>query len=100
MTFWTSCDAQGTLLDTSVNHPDSDVHSVEHNFAQQIKDGKLPDLPDILDNNPSIRDICSLTTDTKSNVDIKDRIKDIKGDASQYAVKVYSGSKIGGTPKW
>ena len=97
ITFWTSCDASGTLVDTSVNHPDSNVHSVEHDFAEQIRDGLLPDL---MISDASIRDICSLTKETKPNEDIKKRIKNIKGDASEYAVKVYSGSKIGGSPKW
>ena len=98
ITFWTSCDASGTLVDTSINHPDSNVHSVEHDFAQQIKDDELPDL--VEPKGKKIRDICSLTTETKPNEDIKERIKNIKGDASEYAVKVYSGSKNGGSPKW
>merc|ERR1712227_765120 len=99
VTFWTSCDAGGSLLDTDVNYPDSNVHSVERDFAQQIRDGYLPDLPDLVDVNTSIRDICSLTKDTK-DINMKERIKNIKGDASEYAVKVYSGSKSGNTPKW
>ena len=99
MTFWTSCDAQGSLLDTNVNYPDSNVHSVERDFAEQIRDGYLPDLPDLVDDNTSIRDICSLTKDT-NDANMKERIKNIKGDASEYAVKVYSGSKSNGAPKW
>ena len=96
--FWTKCESDGQLLDVSVNYPGSDANSVEHDFTAQVTEGRLPDLvrPDV-----SIRDICSLTKDTTSSVDLKNIIKDIKGDASVAAVKVYKGTKnMGGAPQW
>ena len=98
VTFWTKCESDGELLDVDVNYPGSDAHSVEKDFTAQVTDGQLPDLvrPDV-----SIRDICSLTEETTSTVDLKNIIKNIKGDASVAAVKVYKGNKDGtGNPQW
>merc|ERR1739841_457183 len=90
VTFWTNCEADGALLDVDVNYPGSVAHSVENDFSTQVTAGT-----------PSIRDICSLTEETTSSSDLKNIIKNIKGDASVAAVKVYKGTKDGsGNPQW
>ena len=98
MTFWTNCESDGQLLDVNVNYPGSDAHSVENDFTTRVTGGRLPDLvkPDV-----PIRDICSLTEETTSSTDLKNIIKNIKGDASVAAVKVYKGTQDAtGNPQW
>merc|ERR1711971_1241333 len=97
---FTNLPEAGALLDVNVNYPGSDAHSVENDFSTQVTGGLLPDLV-VTAVMPSIRDICSLTEETTSSTDLKNIIKNIKGDASVAAVKVYKGTKdASGNPQW
>ena len=49
----------------------------------------------------AIRDICSLTKETRDEVDLETILSGIQGDESVAAVKVYGGNKdTDGNPKW
>ena len=87
VTFWDSCEEDGTLLDREVAVSISEVSSVEN---------QLPHPGDT-----AIRDICSLTKETRDEVDLEAILTGIQGDESVAAVKVYGGNKdIDGNPKW
>ena len=79
VTFWSECGTDGVPLDNDVTFavPDEEF-AVESELTHPGTD--------------SIRDLCSLTTDTAPDVDLKAIVQDIKGDDSRAAVKVYSGS--------
>lgn len=91
VTYWTSCEADGELVDLDITRPELEVSSVESELSHP--------------GSTKIRDICVLTKEAEYKEYTMDHLKDHvignRGDDSRGAVKVYSGTKdIEENPKW
>ena len=91
VTYWTSCEADGELVDKDLSRPELEQSSVESQLSHA--------------GDTKIRDICVLTKEAEYKEMKMDHLKyhvnGTRGDDSRGAVKVYGGAKdINDKPKW